>query len=169
MKKMWEYVKSKIFNKSVPEIKGIYTTKWCNNIIILFESSIRCSIYGELVNIHFIGSRNECNYLYKNNKLFVRELAINRDFSEKYKTDNPKMFDIIIHILQNTKKVFEIVEKANYLQSHTNYFENLPQARTFLLCNFRNRIFYRDIENIIVQKILFASDASHPRCPELVP
>jgi hypothetical protein len=43
------------------------------------------------------------------------------------------------------------------------------QALTFLLCYRTTPYYHKDIAAFIIKKILFASDASHPRCPELVP
>ena len=71
--------------------------------------------------------------------------------------------------VENIKSISEYALQIYNLIYCTTYIYCLPKAYTFLLCNNKNKIFPKDIAKLITHKILFASDASHPRCPELVP
>ncbi len=67
--------------------------------------------------------------------------------------------------LKNINEVYNYINQNYIFLYNTPYFALLPLAYTFLLCNFYSRTFPKEIAKLIAHKILFASDASHPRCP----
>ncbi len=75
--------------------------------------------------------------------------------------------DILLTFLTDVPTITKICKTAYtvYSQFYLNYFANLPKAYSFLLSNKTKKQFPRDIAKLIAYKILFASDASHPRCP----
>ncbi len=78
-----------------------------------------------------------------------------------------KYDDIILYFsdLGNTKACGDYILQIHELLYSTPYIFVLPKAYTFLLCNSHSRKFPKEIAKLIAHKILFASDASHPRCP----
>ena len=78
------------------------------------------------------------------------------------RTANKAEKDLITKL--NSLKLFLLV-----IDLMNSKYAEKQQALMFLLCYRTTPYYHKDIATIITQKILFASDASHPRCPELVP
>jgi len=164
------HIKKNIFNRAMLNIKNIDCIRFSNQIFVDFENGLRCSINHQFIDM-YDGRYGTYNYTYTNNEIIARDNGIGtQEFSEMYKNENPSIFAVLLYILQNRENVFRIIEEATYLYKHTNYYENIISlAKEFLLCNHTTNTFPRGVDKIIYDKILFASDASHPRCPELVP
>lgn len=85
-------------------------------------------------------------------------VSVNEGFRRKFNLQ--KLYEFY-SIEENTKKLLSQKDAIRKLCYETNYIYNLPKAYTFLLSS----PFCRDISKLIATKILFASDAPHPRCP----
>lgn len=151
-----KHIKIKVFGVIMPNIKNIDCILFSNQIFVDYANGLRCSINHQFIDM-YDGRYGTYNYTYKNNEIIARDNGTGtQEFSEIYKNTHPEIFAVFLYILQNRENVFRIIEEATYLYKHTKYHEIVcAQAKTFLLCNFRNCIFCRDIANIIAHKILF--------------
>ncbi len=68
-------------------------------------------------------------------------------------------------IVDKRENMCEFIRKYHYKLYNTQFYNNLRRVTTFLLICKSLSIFPKDIYLLISKMILFASDASHPRCP----
>ena len=152
------HIKRSIFNNAMPNIKNIDCIRHYNQLFVDFKSGPYCNISED--NIIFLDTLRTdypCGiYVYESGDIIVSSRSRFPEFSEEYKKENPEMFAILLYVLQNRERVFQIIKDATNLYNHTNYYENILQlAYTFLLCNSYTHSFPRGVDKIIANKILF--------------
>lgn len=118
--------------------------------------------FGPMISIEIDAYKWVC-YLYdKESKKFYCHYQGStsiRQEHDMFLKNNPNLFESIKTVETKKLEIFKKYEEYEDLIFETNYLICL----TFLLCT--KKTFPRDIAKLIAQKILFASDASHPRCP----
>ncbi len=148
------YVNKKLFDEYHSTlIESIEAYKSFNLIYIHFKNKWTCEISNCNISIKLYPIH--CEYEIKNYEIITHYLAKNQTISEQYKNDNPEIFKILTYIIRNREHVYKTMSEAINLYVYTNYYNNIPKAKTFLLCNHITKIFPHGIDKIITHKILF--------------
>ena len=121
----------------------------------------KISIMIEFYNKHVSVLDSECfnkdtKYRYDEEKNIIRIARQNMPHKDlvkfkDYKQNNPQLFKEIKNLAIHKTAIIYKYEKYHHLLFRHNYLEVL----TFLLCNSFQKIFCRDIEKLIAQKIFF--------------
>jgi hypothetical protein len=149
-----KHIKNKLFAKNEHRnlIRNIDCIRECSQIFLDLEPLPKCVISNYFIAIY--NGYAQYHYKYSDEIVAVYPQSPT-DNSVQYKIDNPDIFEILLHIMQNRETIFSTIEYFTKLFIHTDYYNNIQLAFTFLLCNRRTKTFLKEIANIIAQKILF--------------